>query len=619
MSGLDKLSFDPEFFCDELREGFYVSETMKHYWAAQMVVLSEVDKICNRHGYSWFTDSGTLLGCVRHKGYIPWDDDLDIAMRRDELNAFLEHARNELPEGYVILNANECNEYDLPFCRITNSNSINAGAKFLSTNYGCPFVAGVDIFPLDKVFQDQSKEEERAKRGKYVFETLTGMLNKVYSDNELDDRVQRIELENHTSIGRGKEKYRDLLLLFDRISTEANSEESTEIAVMYRWVSKGKCKFKTSCYQGCVELPFENTVLRAPINYHEVLESTFGNYMTVVRGSAGHIYPVYRELEDIYRSKFGRNPTRYCFNKETYEPPKRKVSHKEQQWEILHLILNIHDQISTLQGKYNNEDLEPFFQSCQKAAVAVGTALENKFGEGTEAVNLLERYCEKIYAALGRWDDDIKADLDCLIFEIEQSVNTLYDAGKTDILFLPCKASWWDTMKDVFLEADADKCNSVEVIPIPYFYHDHEKKLRESQTDITEFEKKLELKGKLTNFEEYELEKRHPEKIVIQFPFDEFSGIMGVSKLLYTSNLEKYTDELVYIPFVSPDPPSSKRDVIYDSLLELIEQPAVFYSDKIVIKSPELRKCYIERLVEMTDESMIQFWEDRIVSRIIVR
>ncbi len=616
MNSLNDLFFEPDFYCDEIREGFYVSETMKHYWAAQLKVLTEIDRICRKHGYNWFADSGTLLGCVRHKGYIPWDDDLDIAMRRNEMNTFLEYAKDELPDGYVILEANYTEGYNLPFCRITNSKVINAGAKFLSENHGCPFVAGVDIFPLDDVYQDPKKEEDRVKRGKYVFETLTGILGKAYSDSELNKRIQMIENENNISVDCTKDTYRSLLLLFDRIATEANAEESSEIAVMYRWISKGKCKFSSSYYEKEIELPFENTVLRAPVNYHEVLTSTFGDYKKIVRGSAGHIYPVYRELEEIYRSKFGKNPTRYCFQRENYIPPKTRVSNREQQKEILHLMLGIHEQIGGLLGNCNDEEIMPFFQSCQNAAVSVGTAIENKFGTGTDTVKLLENYCEKIYVATGEWSEAIKVDLDNTVWGIEQSIDKLYDIAQKDILFLPCKASWWNTMKDAFLEVDGDERYRVEVIPIPYFYHDHEKMLVESKIDADKFEQLPELKGKMTSFEKYELEKRHPEMIVIQYPFDGYSGILGISKLLYTENLLKYTDKLVYIPFAAPDPPVSENDVVYDSLLELIEQPAVFYSDSIVVSSPKLRDCYIKRLVEMTDESNREFWEGRITTRL---
>ncbi len=617
MAGLADLSFELDYFCDEVREGFFVSETMKHYWAAQLKVLSEIDKICKRHGYKWFADSGTLLGCVRHKGYIPWDDDLDIAMRRDELISFLKYAQNELPTGYVILDAKKNDEYDLPFYRITNSNAINAGAEFLSEFYGCPFVVGVDIFPLDKVHRNLKKEQDRVRRGKYVYETLIGIRGSKFLDAELEKRVLQIEKENHISIERGEGTYRNLLFLFDSISTEANGEDSSEIALIYMWVSTGMWKYDSAYYAESIELPFENTVMSVPCKYHEVLMHAYGDYMDVVRGAAGHRYPVYRELEYIYRERFGKNPTRYNYSKEDSMSQEKRISLEEQQKEILRLMRGIHKQIALIMENGSCENALPFFQSCQNAAASVGTSIEEKFGKGTTPVALLEQYCEKIYSASGDWNMDRKMDLDNAVTEIEQSVDKIYETGEKDILFLPCKVSWWNTMKGPFLEAVADERYIVNVIPIPYFYHDHEKKLGDFRTDVKEFEGLQELEGRLTSFEEYKLEKRHPEIIVIQFPFDGYSGIMGIPELLYTNNLVKYTDELVYIPFANPNPPSSVNDVAYASLLELIEQPAMFNSDRIVVESAELRKYYIRKLVEITGESMKQSWEDKILTELI--
>ena len=68
------------FFLPESREGFYVSDMMKRYWAAQLKVLHEIRAICARHDIPWYADYGSLIGAVRHGGYIPWDDDFDICM-----------------------------------------------------------------------------------------------------------------------------------------------------------------------------------------------------------------------------------------------------------------------------------------------------------------------------------------------------------------------------------------------------------------------------------------------------------------------------------------------------------------------------------------------------------
>ena len=96
------MQFPDSFFEDEVRDGFYVPALMKRSWAAQMEVLSDIAKVCEKHHILWFADFGTLLGAVRHGGFIPWDDDLDICMLRDGWLRFREIAGRELPEGYYI-------------------------------------------------------------------------------------------------------------------------------------------------------------------------------------------------------------------------------------------------------------------------------------------------------------------------------------------------------------------------------------------------------------------------------------------------------------------------------------------------------------------------------------
>ena len=96
------LQFPEEYFEDEVRDGFYVTSDMKHAWAAQLEVLNDVDKACRENGIQYFAEWGTLLGAVRHHGFIPWDDDMDICMKRPDYNRFLQIADQIMPEGYKL-------------------------------------------------------------------------------------------------------------------------------------------------------------------------------------------------------------------------------------------------------------------------------------------------------------------------------------------------------------------------------------------------------------------------------------------------------------------------------------------------------------------------------------
>ena len=88
-----------DFFYDEVRDGFYIPGIIKRAWGAQLHVLSVIDKICRKHGIQYFVYAGTLLGAVREKQYIPWDDDLDTCMLRSEFDKFKKVVETELPDG----------------------------------------------------------------------------------------------------------------------------------------------------------------------------------------------------------------------------------------------------------------------------------------------------------------------------------------------------------------------------------------------------------------------------------------------------------------------------------------------------------------------------------------
>ncbi len=78
------MHFDESFFEGEERNGFYISPIMKRAWAVELDILEVISKICRKYQIRWFAESGTMLGAVRHNGFIPWDDDIDISMLRPD-------------------------------------------------------------------------------------------------------------------------------------------------------------------------------------------------------------------------------------------------------------------------------------------------------------------------------------------------------------------------------------------------------------------------------------------------------------------------------------------------------------------------------------------------------
>ena len=297
---------NPSGFCPESREGFYVSEMMKRYWAAQLRVLSEIDAICARHDIPWYADNGSLLGAVRHGGYIPWDDDLDIVMMRHDMNRFLQIAKKELPSGYCVLDLFGEKEYTNYLPRITNARVIDYSEEHLAAFYGCPFTVGVDLFPLDGLYEDNEAEEERAQK------------------------AYRSMKEAEAAAKKGDAKTcRAKMLETERLFAARDSATATHVALMPFWVEKRNHRYDKAWYAHRVYLPFEHVRLPVPARYDEVLKTEYGDYMRIVKSGGIHEYPVYDVQEEAFRRATGKNAWRYTWDKGASLPPVRSLPEKK--------------------------------------------------------------------------------------------------------------------------------------------------------------------------------------------------------------------------------------------------------------------------------------------------
>lgn len=95
-----------DFFRDEVRNGFFIPTAVKQAWAAQLQVLDVIETICRKHDITYFADWGTILGTVRHGGYVPWDDDMDICMKERITRGLKKPQRQNCQRisGFMIMN-----------------------------------------------------------------------------------------------------------------------------------------------------------------------------------------------------------------------------------------------------------------------------------------------------------------------------------------------------------------------------------------------------------------------------------------------------------------------------------------------------------------------------------
>lgn len=301
------LQFPDDYFKTEVREGFEVSSMMKRAWAGQLEVLQVIREICERHDIKWFADYGTLLGAVRHKGFIPWDDDMDIGMTRDNLNKFIKYAPAELPEGYKILCMDFEPEYDSLIVRVVNSTSVSMDAERMERYHGCPYVLGVDIFPMDYLSRNQEERDLHIQLVNIILGAVDSVVVE-YTPEEQEAYLQQVEMLTGATIDRNKPIKIAMLSLVEKLMGIFTKDDADEVTGIWRIVYEPGFHFPKEWFEDLIEIPFETVTVPVPRQMHRVLALKVGpDYMIPIRQET-HNYPFYKEQEEIIFEKYGFRP-----------------------------------------------------------------------------------------------------------------------------------------------------------------------------------------------------------------------------------------------------------------------------------------------------------------------
>ncbi len=307
-----RLQIPENFFLEEEREGFVISAMMKRAWAAQMEFLTLVGGILDRYGLRWWGDFGTLLGTVRHRGYVPWDDDIDISMLREDYETAVRILRQELPPHCEVTRIE--NDPPVPWTVVSNRRKPDPGddpeeRKITEQYFDFPYICNVDLHPLDYIPADEERRQ-------YHFTLLQGVDGTAYyyekyeQEGTLEEWIVKIEELTGERIPRGREGKVALYHLLDRLAQTVKREESCGVVLLDEWLMHGKPVRPMSVYDRTLKLPYEMIEMPVPVGFSYLLNRAYGNWLSPVRGST-HEYPYYQKQEELIR--------RYRLNKVVQE------------------------------------------------------------------------------------------------------------------------------------------------------------------------------------------------------------------------------------------------------------------------------------------------------------
>ena len=278
-----QINIDNEFFKEEERNDYLISTSMKKVWAVELDLLSKLLSVCKKHDLKVYSCAGTILGAIRHGGYIPWDDDIDMMMYREDYEKLCEISKEEFVDPYFFQTEFSDIGSARGHAQLRNSHS----TAILSTEKGkkAKFNQGIfiDIFPLDNLPDDEHAREKFLSDEKRRLRHSRWMLNGAATNETLYKRaIKRLAYSLNKIIPFGRWMYNR----FEREAKKYNGTNSEEVGIIL--FGEERFIWEKKYIQDVIWKRFEMLMIPVPKGYDYLLKKTYGEWETPVKGNSVH-------------------------------------------------------------------------------------------------------------------------------------------------------------------------------------------------------------------------------------------------------------------------------------------------------------------------------------------
>ena len=251
--------------------------TLQDVQKVSLEIFLDVHAFCMKNGIKYYMSGGTLLGAVRHKGFIPWDDDVDLFMLRPDYDRFISSYKSN---RYVLLTMENDKDYFLPYAHVADMEQ-----TVIEYNYD-PFSrkktgVKIDIFPLETVSNDERDFDRQFKRGCFLWKVFSRARTAFWQFSKNKPLKYNAGLLARRIVTLGGRLVFCLSHLIDKNARKYEFGTTGYVALMSFPVPRAKQRHRLDVFADTVLLDFAGHKLCAPVKYEEFLTTAFGpDYMT---------------------------------------------------------------------------------------------------------------------------------------------------------------------------------------------------------------------------------------------------------------------------------------------------------------------------------------------------